>query len=71
LLFCVQFQTSLDEATDPWGVKVERVEVYVHCISSLGSTLFVINLVYTCVSVKLLLKLSWLVLSWSQEALFL
>ena len=21
-------QTSLDEAADPWGVKVERVEVY-------------------------------------------
>ena len=24
-------QTSLDDATDPWGVKVERVEMYVPC----------------------------------------
>ena len=26
-LFQLQFQTVLDEGTEPWGVKVERVEV--------------------------------------------
>ena len=32
-LFVSNFkQTSLDEATDPWGVKVESVEVYVHYV---------------------------------------
>jgi len=27
LLFNVTLQESLDEATDPWGIKVERVEI--------------------------------------------
>ena len=25
--YCIYFQKTLDEGTDPWGVKVERVEV--------------------------------------------
>lgn len=27
LLFDIPMQASLDDATDPWGIKVERVEI--------------------------------------------